>query len=373
MLIATPPPQHRPGVMCLDSDTEEERSARASRRQPPRGSESLARAVSSLDLSGDRADTEVSPGDMIPSGARGCCAGWSPASVEGQPQSQRRQSKRRSISDLSPSARMTPESLQARGLGIPWQKPAAGICGMFDVQLDELEQARNFCLLPSPELHKRPAPKSDLASPRGSSSGMRCSWGSTASPDPGNEGPSQLQRRFLEGLRRATAATTPEEKERKKAMDQEGFGDVVFSCDAEKRSPVFTPSSTRSPSPRPFGATTSSSSSVTGPPPSWLPGERRQSEVSRARLSQRRRSSIVAPPPSWGCKLKEPSASPSPQPATKPVKAKRPRGAARTGRPRRAGRRVRLRISKPGAAQSQRYVVSRLAIFANERTRSESC
>merc|ERR1740121_2728182 len=99
---------------------------------------------------------------MIPSGARGDAAGWSPASVENQ--ARRRPSQRMSISDLSPSSRMTPQSLENRGLGIPWRKPVTGICSTLDVQQDEIEQARNFCLLPSPQLHRRAA--LDALSPR---------------------------------------------------------------------------------------------------------------------------------------------------------------------------------------------------------------
>merc|ERR1740121_651644 len=205
---------------------------------------------------------------MIPSGARGDAAGWSPASVENQ--ARRRPSQRMSISDLSPSSRMTPQSLENRGLGIPWQKPVTGICSTLDVQQDEIEQARNFCLLPSPELHKRPAGLSLRAD---------------------DAGPAEMQQRFLEGLHRASAAMTPEQKD----ADEESLVD----CHT-RRSPVFTPSSTRSPSPRPMSSGTASSS-LTGPPPSWPPGMRRQARDSLCSINlSKRRSSLCVLPASWG-------------------------------------------------------------------------
>jgi len=60
-----------------------------------------------------------------------------------------------------------------------------------------------------------------------------------------------------------------------------------------RRSRVCTSSSTRSPSPQPPSGTTTSSS-LTGPPPSWLPGTRRKA-ASIASAS----SDVTGPPPSW--------------------------------------------------------------------------
>merc|ERR1719491_1530053 len=95
------------------------------------------------------------------------------------------------------------------------------------------------------------------------------------------------------GGSRASMAMTPDEKE----TAQEDLGGLASCWWRDKRSPVFTPTSTRAPSPRQLGDLgTSTSSSLTGPPPSWVPGIRRQAEesLSSTRLSNRR-SSIIAP------------------------------------------------------------------------------
>mmetsp|Transcript_7129 Transcript_7129/g.20162 ORF Transcript_7129/g.20162 Transcript_7129/m.20162 type:complete len:516 (+) Transcript_7129:47-1594(+) len=149
--------------------------------------ESLAQAARSLDLTCDRG-TELSTGDMLPSGARGTgmSGGWSPASVPGGG-GQRRQSMRRSISDLSQlSARMTPKEFEQRGLGVPWQKPAAGLCHI-DTNHDEANRALEFCLLPSPM----------LGGQRSACTMMQCSPSTPSSPG-------GLQRRFLDRVHRAS-------------------------------------------------------------------------------------------------------------------------------------------------------------------------
>lgn len=153
--------------------------------------ESLAEAASSLDISCD-VGTELSAGDMIPSGARGSgsSSGWSPATAEGC--SRRRKSRRRSISELSPSARMTPPELEHRGLGIPWQRPASKICTV-ELQADEAERARQFCLVPSPELNRNGHSRCAQSPPRT---------------------PGSMQRQFLDHIHRASMCVTPGSGER---------------------------------------------------------------------------------------------------------------------------------------------------------------
>lgn len=117
--------------------------------------------------------------------------GWSPASVGGacgssQPPSNRRRSKRRSISDLSQSARMTPKAMESRGPGIPWQR-TAGICTLdFKPGDAARERALQLCLLPSPE----PCRAQARSPPR--------------TPEPEFGSPSAMQRQFLDRVRRAS-------------------------------------------------------------------------------------------------------------------------------------------------------------------------
>merc|ERR1712039_227146 len=66
---------------------------------------------------------------------------------------------------------MTPESLQNRGLGIPWRRESR-LCSL-ELAVDR-ESALEVCLVPTPELDKRksqsffpPAPEAELGSPRG--------------------------------------------------------------------------------------------------------------------------------------------------------------------------------------------------------------
>jgi len=145
--------------------------------------ESLAQAASSLEIS-CVASAARSPGGFssVSGSYTGMSARWSPATSG----SSRSLSKRRSISDLSQSARMTPKTLEKRGMGIPWQR-AAGLCTI-DVDPCDNERARNFCLLPTPELKK--GGQSPGLSPSGSS-------------------PGSLQRKFNDRVRMASLCHSP--------------------------------------------------------------------------------------------------------------------------------------------------------------------
>lgn len=72
--------------------------------------------------------------------------------------------KRRSISELSPSARMTPENLKMRGLGLPWDAERVSLCRT-EVSSDQ-EKGRQLCLIATPELHRSPAGPAGPAAPR---------------------------------------------------------------------------------------------------------------------------------------------------------------------------------------------------------------
>lgn len=151
--------------------------------------ESLAQAASSLEIS-CAASIERSTGGTSSGFAHsGASSSWSPA-LSGR---SRRHSKRRSISDLSQSARMTPKTLEKRGMGIPWQK-APALCTI-DLKRDEVaDQARDFCLVPTPELVKtgRSPPHT---------------------PDVGS--PGAMQRRFIDRVRMASLCQSPEEDRRR--------------------------------------------------------------------------------------------------------------------------------------------------------------
>jgi len=79
--------------------------------------------------------------------------------------------RRPSISDLTDSARMTPEALAERGAGFPWQH---AVPGLFKFEMGtspsggggaEMERARNFCILDTPELCRgsSPSPEEEAA------------------------------------------------------------------------------------------------------------------------------------------------------------------------------------------------------------------
>jgi len=89
--------------------------------------------------------------------------------------------KRRSITEMSQSARMTPQSQRERGLGCPWMQ-SYGLCAV-DVQSGDIDEARQFCLLPTPELQE----KREI-SPR----------------SPEIHSPSSMQRRFVDLVHRAS-------------------------------------------------------------------------------------------------------------------------------------------------------------------------
>eukprot|EP00933_Yihiella_yeosuensis_P072279 TRINITY_DN80630_c0_g1_i1.p1 TRINITY_DN80630_c0_g1~~TRINITY_DN80630_c0_g1_i1.p1 ORF type:complete len:423 (-),score=70.79 TRINITY_DN80630_c0_g1_i1:155-1423(-) len=118
---------------------------------------------------------------------------WSPASINGI--ERRRESKRRSISELSQSARMTPKELERRGLGIPWQRQP-NLCTI-DLQPGEAaERAREFCLIPTPELMK------------GGTAEARSSVSPPTTPD--QRSPSTMQRSFVQRVWRASLGQSPE-------------------------------------------------------------------------------------------------------------------------------------------------------------------
>lgn len=222
---------------------------------------------------------------MIPSAAKGCAEDWSPASVEGKPK--RRKSTRRSISDLSPTARMTPKELEARGLGVPWRKPESALCSTLDMQMmdEDALQARQFCLLPSPELQR--------------GRGAMASGSRTPSISPETE---QLQRRFSEGLRAAAG------------LAEERLGDASECCQLRRRSRAFTSSSTRSPSP---SGPSSQRSSLATSSCSWpCEGTVRERSEEPAPLpaaaARKRRSSLLPTDASWAAlatKAQDPAGS----------------------------------------------------------------
>mmetsp|Transcript_72468 Transcript_72468/g.203465 ORF Transcript_72468/g.203465 Transcript_72468/m.203465 type:complete len:380 (-) Transcript_72468:124-1263(-) len=157
------------------------------------------RREASNSLQGSSCKGDVSMADMIPSGARGSPDGWSPASLEGA--SRRRESKRRSISEMPPAARMTPPELERQGLGYPWMRPPQMICAM-EMQADEVDRAREFCLLPSPELGR---------------GALAAAGDDCRSPPRTPGGASALQRRFVEQFAAAGRAT-PSSSERSATM-----------------------------------------------------------------------------------------------------------------------------------------------------------
>lgn len=163
--------RHNPSVarapLTLDDDVSESDDGNGSGID-----ESLAAAASSLDIS---AECITAP------------SSWSPASPCGGSSSRpRRKSKRRSISDLSPSSRMTPKELEGRGLGIPWQR-TSGLCKIDINQGEVQDNAREFCLVQTPELCKRASTSPPL------------------SPDV--HSPGELQRRFINNVRRASVGS----------------------------------------------------------------------------------------------------------------------------------------------------------------------
>mmetsp|Transcript_52062 Transcript_52062/g.122199 ORF Transcript_52062/g.122199 Transcript_52062/m.122199 type:complete len:259 (+) Transcript_52062:37-813(+) len=94
-------------------------------------------------------------------------ASWSP------PSDARRRSKRRSISELTPTARMTPKELRARGMGFPWrQSMGLGLC---KADVESFDAGRKLCLLPTPEL-KRQARRSSRSLPNSSPRSLQLSF-----------------------------------------------------------------------------------------------------------------------------------------------------------------------------------------------------
>jgi len=147
-----------------------------------------------------------------------------------------RSTKRRSLTDMSPSARMTPEALEHRGLGIPWQR-VSGLCTLNVQSGEALENARTLCLLPTPELvhvprnelqdeesakargnspsagplHSPPLSITRGSDARGRSRGrpQRSPSGGEASPSPEQLSPGSMQRRFSDRVERASLCQSP--------------------------------------------------------------------------------------------------------------------------------------------------------------------
>ncbi|CAE8596839.1 unnamed protein product, partial [Polarella glacialis] len=197
----TPTPPRTPGQLrryshggALGAGRQRRQTLRAGSLRPPADEsqsddELLALATSSLDIS-----CEV--GAECLTGGTSCAAmsvpssSWSPASEPGVADSARRISKRRSISELSQSARMTPKELENRGLGVPWQR-AVGLCTIGMQPGEAADQARQFCLVPTPELGKQ---ASRVVSPP---------------LTPEARSPSAMQRCFVDRVRRASMCITP--------------------------------------------------------------------------------------------------------------------------------------------------------------------
>jgi hypothetical protein len=147
---------------------------------------------SALDMSFEEG-AECSTGEMsscapmsVPSSS------WSPASIHGV--EKRRKSKRRSLTEMSEADRMTPKELERQGLGIPWQR-AHNICTI-DLNAGEVDnRAREFCLIPTPELMKGEACQDDRP---------RVSPPITPSRSPGT-----MQRRFVDRVWRASLGQSP--------------------------------------------------------------------------------------------------------------------------------------------------------------------
>lgn len=98
-------------------------------------------------------------------------------------------------------ARMTPETLKLRGLGRPWETGMERLswqCGPTDAA--ELEEARRLCLIPTPELQRRPT-DDDHATPQ---------------RDRGNDGTStgprreDLQKSFTRRVTEASLCLSPD-------------------------------------------------------------------------------------------------------------------------------------------------------------------
>lgn len=100
-------------------------------------------------------------------------------------------------------------------MGVPWRRPEPGLCS-FKLQSAEAEEARNSCLLPSPELVMRRAPGAQAEEARNfcllpsPELGMRRPPNVQGqSPPLTPSSPGAMQRRFLERVRRASLGGTP--------------------------------------------------------------------------------------------------------------------------------------------------------------------
>lgn len=135
------------------------RQARYSPASDDETDESLAQSVSKLDISSELCSASKSRIACSAASSSYSCSPLAEKSSGKVPGS----SKRRSISDMSPAARMTPESMERRGLGVPWLR-TSGLCTMELEPGDAGEQARQFCLIPTPELEdqrkRTPSPSS---------------------------------------------------------------------------------------------------------------------------------------------------------------------------------------------------------------------
>jgi len=150
---------------------------------------SLAHAASSLEISCEatpQVGIQRSPNDM----SSGATSSLSPARL-GERCGQGTCSKRRSISDLSHSARMTPKSMEREGMGIPWER-APGLCSIDIRPGDTAERERQFCLMPTPELVQKASlvPRAPMTPERGS--------------------PGLMQRTFEDRVQRASMMRSPD-------------------------------------------------------------------------------------------------------------------------------------------------------------------
>jgi len=145
-------------------------------------------------------------------------ASWSPGFSGRGPWS-----KRRSINDLSQSARMTPKAFEQRGLGVPFPQ-APAICTIDLSPSGQRDKDRDFCLLPTPELVRRPSQETQPMS-------MTPSLMS-----PGLPSPRESQRTFLDRVSKASMTVSPPSQLEASAR-RSLTADLVFGSSPECAAP----------------------------------------------------------------------------------------------------------------------------------------